>query len=172
MPAAAGHGAAPGRTPVLRWLEIVLKAVVATLMFAMMALTTADVFGRYVFVAPVGGAYEIVQVLLALLMFAALPLVSLDDAHINVDLFDRVIRGRLRWYRRLVILVASAAVVAFISHRLWLLGDVFAAGNRMMGAIEIPLAPLTYAMAALAVITIAVLAGMILRHLSTPASGR
>lgn len=172
MPAAPGPGATPRRIHALRWLETALKAVVATLMFAMMALTTADVFGRYVFVAPVRGAYEIVQALLALLLFAALPLVSRDDAHINVDLFDRAIRGQLRWYRRLVILAASAAVVAFIAHRLWLLGDVFAAGNRVMGAIEIPLAPLTYAMAALAMVTIAVLAGMILRHLAAPASSR
>ena len=44
------------------------------MLFAMMALTFVDVIGRYVVNSPLLGAYELTEVLLALVVFGAVPL--------------------------------------------------------------------------------------------------
>ena len=55
-----------------RWwlrLDFALKIIMAVFLFVMMVLTAADVIGRYVFNAPISGAFEIVQYLMALVVF-------------------------------------------------------------------------------------------------------
>src|SRR5712691_5124568 len=55
------------------WLDRVLGAAAAGLLFFLMALTTADVIGRYIFNWPLRGAFEITELLLLTLIFAGLP---------------------------------------------------------------------------------------------------
>ena len=69
-------------------LHRILGGLAATLLFLLMLLTLIDVVGRYGFNAPVNGSYEITELLLAAIIFSALPLVSAKDAHITVDLID------------------------------------------------------------------------------------
>ncbi len=147
--------------PLAATLEAGLKAVVGLALFLMMATTTADVFARYVFAAPIHGAYEIVQVLCALLLFSALPLVTRAERHIDVALFDHAFRGATREIRRVLVLLASALVMAGLAFRIWLLAGAFAANRQVLGAIEIPLAPLAYAIAVLAAATASVLVAML-----------
>ena len=60
------------------------------LLFCLMAITCADVIGRYFFGTPVYGAFEMTEMLLAALIFVGLPLVTLRNEHITVDLLDPV----------------------------------------------------------------------------------
>ena len=69
------------------WMRNALTALVSIVMFAMMMLTTADVVGR-AFGKPIKGSFEIVTFMLAILIFCALPLISWDEKHIKVNLFD------------------------------------------------------------------------------------
>lgn len=75
-------------------LEPLLQWISAILLFIMMALTFVDVVGRYLFNAPVYGAAEMIQFLLAGMVFAALPLVSASNSHVAVELFAPAI-GRV-----------------------------------------------------------------------------
>lgn len=81
----------------------------ALALFSMMVLTFCDVAARSMMDAPIPGAAEITEVLLAAIVFLALPVVSLCDRHISVDLVDTFIPDAvLRWRDAGVSLVFGA----------------------------------------------------------------
>lgn len=131
------------------------------MIFAMAALTFADVIGRYVFSAPIQGTFEIVGLLLGVVTFAALPLVSHARAHITVDLFDSFIRGKLRWLQQFSILIGSACIVAFIAERLIAAGIDEAEANFVTEDLGLSRAPLLYSLAGLSIITVIILLIMV-----------
>lgn len=77
------------------WPLSVLKWIVSLLLFMMMAITFVDVIGRYILNAPVFGAAEMIQFLLAGTVFSGLILLSHDDKHVAVELFAPALRARL-----------------------------------------------------------------------------
>ena len=56
----------------------VLTIIAAFFMFAVTALTTIDVTGRYIFNSPVDGGVELIEFMLGLLIFSALTIASTD----------------------------------------------------------------------------------------------
>jgi TRAP-type C4-dicarboxylate transport system permease small subunit len=146
------------------WLDRGLTAAMAAVLFAMMALTTVDVIGRYFLSLPVPGGFEISQFLLALMIFAALPLITRDDAHITVGLFDSAWRGAAKRVHRIVVAAVNAGTLAFLAWRTWELAGVLARGRRVTGYLEWPYAPIAYAMAALGAIAFAVALAMLWRE--------
>lgn len=66
----------------------VLEVLAAALLFLLMTITVIDVVGRYVLGKPLPGSAEISAIVLALFVFASLPLVNLRREHIIVDLFS------------------------------------------------------------------------------------
>ena len=64
------------------------EAVGGSLVLAIAGITAVDVFGRYVLSRPVKGAFEIIEVLMALSIFWFLPLLSLHGSHISVSLLS------------------------------------------------------------------------------------
>ena len=147
------------------WLRRGLLAISAGLLFAMMLLITLDVAGRYLFNAPIAGSFEVTQFLLALLIFAALPVVTRDDTHISVSLVENLLKGRAKFTQRLFVLVVDAAAVGVISWRTWVGAEQLAADQQVTGYLEWPLAPLAYAMSVLAGIAFLTVLAMIWRHL-------
>jgi TRAP-type C4-dicarboxylate transport system permease small subunit len=63
-----------------------LSIAAVCVLVAMMLLTTADVVARYILNSPINGAFEMTEVLLAALIFLAMPLTTKTDGHIRVDL--------------------------------------------------------------------------------------
>jgi TRAP-type C4-dicarboxylate transport system permease small subunit len=157
-----GPSDATGR---LSWLDRGLLIIVAIVMFAMMALTFVDVFARYLFASPVPGAFEIIQFLMALAIFCALPVVTRKNGHITVSIFDALMVGRIGWVRGLCVLLFDALVVALIAFQMWRQGDQLREGQHITGFLEVPIAPIAYAMSVLSWITLVVIAGMVWRHL-------
>ncbi len=100
-------------------LQRILGGLAATLLFLLMLLTLVDVVGRYGFNAPVNGSYEITELLLAAIIFSALPLVSAKDAHITVDLIDTFVPNFLAWLRDVAIAVSTSIILAGISYKVW-----------------------------------------------------
>lgn len=149
-------GATVGARP-SNWVFKPLKFLSAVMIFAMAALTFADVIGRYVFFAPIQGTFEIVGLLLGVVTFSALPLVSHSRTHITVDLFDNYIRGKFRWLQQFVILIGSASVVAFIAERLIAAGIDEAEANFVTEDLGLSRAPLLYGLSGLSIITVVIL---------------
>src|SRR4029077_1450758 len=89
----AGGTMSDGRQPLDvfdRNIVPALGVIAAVLLFGLMVLTCVDVVGRYFLNRPVYGAFEITEMLLAALIFLGLPLVTLRNEHVNVDVLDPI----------------------------------------------------------------------------------
>ncbi|HEY7457661.1 MAG TPA: TRAP transporter small permease [Xanthobacteraceae bacterium] len=137
-----------------------LTALVALVMFAMMMLTTIDVAGRFLLNAPVKGSDELVSFLLATLIFASLPLITWDERHITVRLFDRWIIGRLHRVLDVLLSATSTIVLAVVTYRMWIQGVLMSEGQHITGALEWPIAPIAYLMSVLSGLTTLILVGL------------
>lgn len=153
-----------------RWLERILNAIVALVVFSMMALIFTDVFLRYFLNAPIAGSFEIVQFQLALVIFAALPLASATDQHIVVGVFDSFFQGRLRRVQQAGVTLVSIGALALISWLLFLQGRTALRYDKVTGYLELPLAWLDFAMAALAFVTLVVMVALFVSRLRAPES--
>ena len=155
----------PGLTPHRRapWYRA-LAGVAALLIVALIGVTCVDVIGRYALNRPFGGAYELTQILLAALVFVALPLTTADGGHVEVDLALHLLSRRVqRVLGRLAGAVASVAL-AFFAWRLVVIGmDQLHDGTRS-ASLAIPMAPLAF----LAAVSCAVSAILILLRKEAP----
>jgi TRAP-type transport system small permease protein len=113
-------------------------------------LTFVDVVGRYLFNQPVRGAYEVIEMLMGVLIFTALPVVTHSERHITIDLLDTAMPRRLARLRDITVNLICAIALGIIAWRLWLLGDVKAAYNDLTSFLRIPQAPVVYAISVLA----------------------
>jgi TRAP-type transport system small permease protein len=135
------------------WLDRVLGAAAAVLLFGLMALTTADVIGRYLFNSPLRGAFEITELLLLTLIFAGLPLASRADEHVALDFIDMVLTpgGRL-FVRRLVDLICGLLILG-LAWRVWIKAGKIAGYGDTTEVLRLPVAPFVYFMAVMVAIT-------------------
>lgn len=91
--------------------RLVENALIVTLL-AMVALTFADVLGRHLFNAPIYGAKDVTEHLMAIIVFCGLPLLTSSRGHLAVDLFDRfIMSNRMRWFRFLTNLLISGILL-------------------------------------------------------------
>jgi TRAP-type transport system small permease protein len=102
--------------PVQRLVSTVLVLSLST----MVTLTFVDVLGRRLFNTPVFGATDITEHLMAVIVFAGLPLLTARRGHLSIDLFDAwLLRPQFRWWHKAVDLL-TAAVLALIAWRYFL----------------------------------------------------
>ncbi len=147
-----------------RGLMGILGLLAGGLLFAMMALTFADVFGRYLFNSPIPGAFELTEIMMGLLIFAGLPLISADEGHVVVSLLDGVLDRRGKWGQALLRNAVGAVVAAMICVVLWEKATTLAGYGDVTAYLRIPKAPVAYAMSALSAVTAAVFAYRMWRH--------
>ncbi len=138
-----------------------VETVMALFLLAMVALTFADVVGRRIVGKPIYGANDITEHLMALVVFAGLPLVTAAGAHLTIDLLDRLVnKPWMAWWRVLISVVVTAvlALVAwlFVKH-----GMNASRISEVSQALRVPRAPLysfmagSCALSALAALAIA-----------------
>jgi TRAP-type C4-dicarboxylate transport system permease small subunit len=142
---------------VARWTRGALTAAVSIVIFAMMMLTTADVAGRALFSKPIKGSFEIVTFLLAILIFCALPLITWDEKHISVRLFDHWIAAPVQRLLALLWAVVMTIIIAVITWRMWVQADLMREGQHITGFLEWPIAPVVYCMSVLSGLTTIIL---------------
>ena len=141
---------------VLPRILTVLETFSAILLFVMMALTFVDVIGRYVFTAPVFGAAEMIQFLLAMTIFGGLSLINARDSHITVELFEPWLLKRFPLIQPIIVQSFSVMVMAIIAWQLM----VFAIEAHELGSftvvLEWPLVVVAGTVAGLSVISLIV----------------
>jgi len=136
--------------PIVRVIEF----ITALLLFVMMALTFVDVIGRYVFTAPVFGAAEMVQFLLAMTIFGGLCLINARDEHITVELFESQLDRWIPNLRRVIVQLFSVVVMAIIAFELFKFAiDAQTVGTRTV-VLEWPFAVVAFTVAGLSVISL------------------
>ena len=148
----------PGRRlRAVRLAGSVLGIAAGALLLAMTALTVADVLGRYLLARPIPGAFELTQVMLALLIFLGLPLVSARDGHVAVSLLDRRLGMRATGVRDRAVAALGALVCGVIAWRLAALGMRLAEYGDVFEFIGLPRAAAAWPMSALAAVAALVL---------------
>src|SRR5262245_38163561 len=122
-------------------------------MFGLMTLTCVDVVGRYFFNRPVPGGFELTEILLVALIFAGLPLVSLRNEHVTVDLFDPVTPDWLFRIQHVVACAIGSVCSGYLAWRLWLRAEHMDRAGETTAQLKIKLAWLTYSMSVLMALT-------------------
>jgi TRAP-type transport system small permease protein len=143
--------------PPLGWVDRVvvpiLGFVAASVLFALMILTCADVIGRYFLSRPIFGAFEITETLLAVLIFAGLPLVTLRNEHVTVDVFDPIAPDWVLHFQHVIACTLGFVSTAYLAYRLWLRAIVMDLGGETTGQIKYKLSYLAYSMSILMALT-------------------
>lgn len=127
-----------------------LGTFAALVLGAVMMVSVVDVVGRYVFNRPLPGSSEITEILMAILIYAGLPLVSLRRTHIAVDLLDSLTPPAIARVRDAVVGLLSVIVLALVAWRLWAYADQIRSSKDVTEYLKLPLAPFAYAMSVLA----------------------
>lgn len=163
--------------PLARVLVRLLEGLAALNLLALMVLTCVDVTGRYLFNAPLDGAVELTRLLMAAVIFSALPVVSWREQHVSVDLMDLVFPRRWINARQAAMNAVAAVALAVVAWRVWILAARAAEYGDETEYLEIPLAPFAYFMSVMSAVTALALAVNVARYLAgrgpmSPAGGR
>jgi TRAP-type C4-dicarboxylate transport system permease small subunit len=156
-----------GRDPLGRFdraMTAMLGPVAATVLFAMMTLTCVDVVGRYFFSQPVYGGFEITEMLLAALIFSGLPLVTLRNEHITVDVLDPITPDWVFRLQHVVACLIGLLSTGYLAWRLWVRAVNMDAAGETTAQLKFKLAYLTYAMSLLMALTAVTLLLLMLRR--------
>ena len=146
-----------------RALVPALGLLAAALMFCLMVLTCVDVVGRYFLNKPVVGGFEMTEMLLAALIFAGLPLVTLRSEHVMVDLLDPVTPDWLFRIQHVVATAIGAACTGYLAWRLGLRAEELAARGETTSQLGFRVAWLAWAMSLLMALTAAALLAVMFR---------
>jgi TRAP-type C4-dicarboxylate transport system permease small subunit len=104
----------------------------------------ADVIGRYLFNAPIPGAFEVIEILMGITIFAAIPVATVKGEHIVVDLLDPIVPASLTSALKRITAVLIGLVFATLTWLLWELGQRTAESGWVTDTLRIPLAPVGY----------------------------
>lgn len=130
-------------------LFLALAVAAGAIAGLVMALTFADVLGRYLFNSPIRGAFELTEMAMGLLVFGALPLVTLRREHVvDAILFDRM-PDAVRRVLAVAFDLLGAAVCGLMAWRMWLYGDRLVRFGEVTMELRIPKGMVCMAMAVL-----------------------
>lgn len=94
----------------------------AWVLFALMLMTCADVFGRYLFNSPLDGGTELTEFALAIIVFSTLPIVTLTAGHVVVELIDFKLGSAVSAGAKRALNLVWALVFSGIAYGTWKLG--------------------------------------------------
>lgn len=136
-----------------RLLAALCGAIAALALFAIMALTFADVAGRKAISQSVPGALELTELLMVVVIFAGLPLVSLQREHVVFDSLDAWLPAAWRRVQAAVIDVLCALALAGVALLLWAKAGQMAQYGDTTAQLKLPQAPFVYLMSLLCGLT-------------------
>jgi TRAP-type C4-dicarboxylate transport system permease small subunit len=113
---------------------------------------------------PLRGGFELTEIMLAAIIFAALPLTTARREHVAFDSFNPVAAAAMPLVIRGAALI-SAAALAFLGWRLWIYADSLHTGKIASATLSLPMYPLAYLMSACVLVSAGVFAWLsILGH--------
>lgn len=105
------------------WIAFILEAISVTFLFALMLLTCFDVGGRYLFNNAIDGSIELTRIGLAVLVFAAMPVITWRGGHIVVDLIDNISSPKVTQLLTLLSALLVSSSLYFVAFRIFALGE-------------------------------------------------
>ncbi|MEO9873507.1 MAG: TRAP transporter small permease [Anderseniella sp.] len=122
----------------------VLTVISIALLFSMMLLTCVDVVARYAFNSPVKGAFELTEILLASLIFAALPLTTKAGEHIKVEFLENIANATMNSLLNRFSAFVMCATFCIFSIELWKHASKLDKRGTVTNSLEIPIAGVGY----------------------------
>lgn len=114
----------PTLKKVYRVLVLVPIWLACAALFALMVMTFSDVVLRSSFDAPIEAGTELTRILVAVMVFAVMPHISVNGGHIAVDLTDGIFdRLRLTRLRDGLILILSGVMLSWPVAQVWTLAE-------------------------------------------------
>lgn len=140
-------------THISTWLERIGVVLAGMALFAIMILTFFDVIGRKLLSNSITGSLELTELLMAAVIFGALPAVSRHDGHIQFDSLDACLSTKVRAAQKVLIALIAAVLLFGLGCLMWKTGGQFFATGETTAQLQILKAPFIYAMAILCWIT-------------------
>jgi TRAP-type transport system small permease protein len=100
-------------------LALLAGLTAALALFAIMVLTAVDVGGRKFLSASVPGSLELTELLMVVVIFAGLPLVSLQGEHVVFDSLDRLLPRTLQRLQQAAVNLLCALLLAGLAVLMW-----------------------------------------------------
>jgi TRAP-type C4-dicarboxylate transport system permease small subunit len=139
-----------------RLLATLCGLLAALALFGIMALTLVDVSGRKLLSASVPGSLELTELLMVVVIFAALPLVSLHGDHVLFDSLDRVLSQRVQRVQQALVDLLCAVLLAGLAWLMWVKAGQMASYGDTTAQLKLPLHPFVMLMSVLCAVAAAV----------------
>ena len=134
-------------------LDLLCGLLSGVALFAIMALTFLDVLGRKFLSSSIPGSLELTELLMVIVIFAALPLVSRRGEHVEFDSLDPYLPQWLRRLQQVVVQLICAAALLGLGWVMWKSGVDFAQTGETTAQLKIAKAPFVYGMGLLCALT-------------------
>jgi TRAP-type transport system small permease protein len=130
-------------------LELLCGALAAAALFAIMVLTFLDVMGRKFLDRSITGSLEMTELLMVIVIFAALPLVSLRGEHVVFDSMDSYFTAAALRMQKAVVNLLIALMLLALGYLMWRTAGEFADSGETTAQLKFSKAPFIYGMAVL-----------------------
>jgi TRAP-type transport system small permease protein len=134
-------------------LDLLCGLLSGTALFAIMVLTFFDVIGRKAVSESIPGSLELTELLMVVVIFAALPLVSRRGEHVEFDSLDPYLPAWVRRAQNVLVQLLCAALLLGLAWLMWDTGRQFGINGETTAQLHIPKAPFMYGMGVLCGIT-------------------
>jgi TRAP-type transport system small permease protein len=134
-------------------LELLCGTLAGLALLAIMVLTFLDVTGRKLMSQSITGSLELTELLMVVVIFGALPLVSLKSEHVVFDSLDAVLPPFFQRIQRALINLVCAALLLGLAYLMWNTGAEFAATGETTAQLKITKAPFIQGMGVLCGLT-------------------
>ena len=121
-------------------------------MTTLVLITVVDVFGRYLLGIPLPGTSEITEIILGILIYIGLPYISKKEEHISVSLLSNYLPNNIKIFHKILINFIVTLLLLVIARQLYLHGIDLKSYQEVTTFLEIPKAPIAFAMALLTVL--------------------
>lgn len=128
-----------GLEKVTTFLNNITHKISSLLLFLLMFLTTADVFGRYFFNKPITGTYELTALTLAVIIFFSLGMAQIKRDHIEIDFLTNKMPVKVQESLYALTSLILFVLVALMSWQLFEYMNRIWLGNELSGDLGMPL---------------------------------
>lgn len=134
-------------------LELLCGSLSGLALFAIMVLTFSDVLGRKLLDHSIPGSLEITELLMVIVIFGAMPLVSLRGEHVVFDTLDDSLAPWLLRIQKVVIDALCGTALLGLAWLMWRTGNQFMQNGETTAQLTILKAPFIYGMGVLCGLT-------------------
>lgn len=111
------------------------------LLLTVAVVTVVDALRRYFLGRPLPGTFEATELVLAMVIFFAMPYTNLTDGHVSVDFLTARLRSRIQYAVIAVNALVCAMLFGFITVQMVSLAGEFLTTNRTTITVRIPIFP-------------------------------